>query len=142
MGSEIQLPPQGEFRRGAMRGYKRLAAALIFDGLRAYERWHDPKAMRYRRMCANELAGPKGGYTAKQFERYGMTRTRVLAEWCRDHAGGRDPYIFLTSNSVWHELLDLDPTKVKRLLAEDPKTLRRKLVDNLRIFSGGMSYGA
>ena len=141
MGSEIQLPPQGEFRKGAMQGYKRLAAALIFDGLRAYERWHDPRAMNYRRMQANELASPRGAYTAAQWALYGMKRTRPLLEWCQAHSGGRDPYIFLTTNSIWHELIDLDPARVKRLLGEDVGELRRKLVRFQRIFSGTMAEG-
>jgi len=141
MGDEVILPPQGEFRKEAMAGYKRLAAALIFDGLRAYERWHDPRAMNYRRMQANELANPQGGYSDDQWAAYGMKKTRVLLEWCQAHAGGRDPYIFLTTNSIWHELIDLDPARVKTLLGEDKDALRRKLVRFQKIFSGGMSYG-
>jgi len=133
MGTEVFLPPQGEFQSTAMAGYRRLAAALIYDAIRAYEKYWDPRSVKYRELVRNEKE-PGNGFTWQQWERYGLQKNRVTYEWCSRYSLGADPGRFLLHATVWHDLIGIDVGKMKTLLAGDKFELRKKCDDLQRLF--------
>ena len=109
-------------------GYIRLSADVLRSAFAEWVIYHSPVADRLREMSNRVARNDKGRASRGEWARVGLRKSLSGSPWQRvlRIATGIDPYAFLTSFTIYHEAVGLDPATLIRVLAdpEESETLR------------------
>jgi hypothetical protein len=97
---------------------ERLAKAVIIKAVKDYLTYNSVGAPTIRKAWAKIKRDPDGSMINGESTRYGLSKFKV-AKVAKVSSVLEDPGPFLRSNSMWHQIADVDPSKFANI--EDPK---------------------
>ena len=109
-----------------LRPYRRLAAAVFIRALKDLKSFCPERASKMRHLAQFGERRRNGALKTSEWIRFGLGKAPPDAEAVLV-AGMHDPREFLLTQTVFHDVLDLDVEKVERVL-KDEDFLNRLLI--------------